>query len=139
MTTFASKPCIAIPGQPTLAEGGNHQRTIEHNTRIVDDNVKTIGMLLLQECAEVLNALRLADVKRVEFDRRVATILDKDFGILELLVAFECLDGLCAALLGSGGQVDEEWSGLERRLRVLQRELANWTVSVYVVRSEQVV
>lgn len=55
-------------------------------------------MLLLQELAEVLDALRLADVQLAESDGGVSAILGQHLGLLELRVVVQCVDGFSPAL-----------------------------------------
>ncbi len=49
-------------------------------------------MLLLQEVSKVVDAVLLANIKRMIGDGRIAPILGKNFGSTQLLVVLQSLD-----------------------------------------------
>ena len=67
-------------------------------TSIVHHNIDTIRVLLFQEIAELLNALRLTHVESMVADRRISAILFQHFGLLELRILLQGLYRLSSAL-----------------------------------------
>lgn len=67
-------------------------------------------MRLFHKIPERLDTALIANIECFKFDRRVAAVLDEDFGFLELRVGVKCFYGFFAALSRAGGEVDEEGS-----------------------------
>jgi hypothetical protein len=79
-------------------------------TSVVDHRVDSFRVLFLQDISEIPYALLLTDVQRVKLDRCVSSIFCQDTSLLERVVGVQCLDGLGAAGVGAGGQVDSKRS-----------------------------
>ena len=93
---------------------------IHGNTGVVDQNVNALGMLPLDEVADVVNALGLRDVQRVVLDLCGAAILGQRLRALQLIVLEQALEcGFPTAFI-AGRKVNEERTVVGGRLGVLQ-------------------
>jgi hypothetical protein len=76
---------------------------LHRGTRIIDHRIDSVRVLSLQHVSEGPYALLLADVQRVELDRRVSSIFGEDAGLLERWVGVQCFDGFGATGGGACG------------------------------------
>ena len=83
---------------------------IESNTSIVDHDIDSIRVLLLQKVSEGMNAPHITDVKRLEPDRGLSAVLGKNLRFLESGIAVQDFDSFVTTLCGACRQIDKEWT-----------------------------
>lgn len=82
-------------------------------------------MFLLQEIPKRMNAPHIADIKRLELDRRVAAVLHQHLCSFECGVVVQFLDCFGTPFCGTSSEVDEEGSGAKWGGGILQGEVAD--------------
>lgn len=104
---------VVVCGQCLLDDVG--VEAVHGNARIVDQHIDAVGVLFVQEVAELVDTGLVADVELVEGDGRVAAVLGEDLCLLELRVVLKRLDCFGASRCRPCAEVDGERAVAKRR------------------------
>jgi len=104
---------------------GSGTEAVQRNARVVDDKVNALSVRLLQMLCKVLDAGLIRDIQVVVPNLREPAVGLEGFGLLQLRILFELLEGGLSPALVARGEVDEEGAVVERRFGILKCELAD--------------
>lgn len=117
---------VVVGLQGLLDDGAGE--ALQRDAGVVDDDIEPVGVCASQVVAEAVDAGAVADVQFMEDEGRGAAIPGEGFGGDELRVVVEGVDGRGAAVRRACREVNQEGSGLDRGIGILECKIANWRV-----------
>ena len=96
------------------------------NTGIIDHEIDSLRMLLLEKVGKRADTVRLRDVQLVIRDVCQSAILSQGRRFLQLIVMLEILQCLFSFFFIPRRQINQEGAIVERRFRVLERKVSDW-------------
>ena len=100
---------------------------IESNTRIVNNEIYTVAMRLSQMIRKALDAAAIRDVQSMIFDLRKPAMSFQCLCFSQLRILLQGLDSSFASARVSRREIDQERPVVERRLGVLEGQLAHYS------------
>lgn len=99
---------------------------VQRNARIVNHEIDTVSMVLLEVLRERFNALAVGDIQGVVFHFRKPSIGFQCLRSFQLFIFVEALECSLSTAGVSSGEVDGKWAIVERRLGISECKLSDW-------------